>query len=205
MPSNRNWGIVLALSASLVAIAGAGCSSGSSNTASSTGSKTGDQSEGQVIENGSEATDAVRTPIDDLEAALPLIREAFFNNVEVDKQIYPPGWHKRRTRPTDIQWSITEGDAQTAGSKALVQVTYEPRYSIIHETKKQAEADDDLVPYAPQATRKEMTENPLNSRLEPIQISIHYERRADGWVRNSWSAAPDNVERPDWLDELGVP
>lgn len=155
--------------------------------------------------HSTEAGVAARMPVEDLEAALPKIRAAFFNNVEVYEQIFPPGWHKRRTHPTNVEWSVTEGDAKTPGSKAIVHVTYEPRFSIIHETKQEAEADDDLVPYAPQPTRKEMTENPLNSRLEPVEVSIEYVRQDDGWVRVSWSAEPENGEREDWLDELAVP
>lgn len=219
------WFAVWALCAGAALTVGCGRSPQiAQDTGSSDLAAISDDSESPITTIASEPTggelsggphDKVAKGIDDaihsLDELADAIRACFETAVTLQEQIYPKGWSQRRNRVVRVEAlpqvapSDQEGEPHGEREQGTVRIVYQRLYSMIHPTRAEAEADQELVPISPAPSLREMTNNPLLRRWPEVTVEIRYERIAGSWRRVGWSAEPDAGEVDDWLDRLGIP
>ena len=116
---------------------------------------------------------------------------------------------KRTTPVLQSSHKAIEAESHKDGAadsrRGLVRLTFQQHCSVIHETKKQAEADDDLLPFPSAKTREEMEASRVHRRFEPVEVEIRYELVDGRWRRTGWTTTPKTSRGKSWLDRLGVP
>jgi hypothetical protein len=208
--ANRTWRAVVA---AVAALALAGCSRQEKRMPYRTGNPEHDELVAGAISNMMRPAEAAAGgwPLEgEPEASLAQlaehIRQLFDRYEEIDKLIFPQGWVRRKLEPVAVEPRLIRSADGSPGG--VIRLTYQKKSSVIHETRGQAAADNDLLPYASAQSREQMTAAP-HRPWPPVTLTITYQLETQGgttrWRRTNWSAKPEIVEGSGFLDRIGVP
>lgn len=132
------------------------------------------------------------------------VRGALEKYEKVEKLIYPRGWYRYRPAVLSVTAKLAnaEGEQPVAGT---IEVTIQPRHTVIRPTQAEAAADQEFHPRSPAPTREDMLNDFSNAELKPTTFVIQYRAEDGVWRRVDWEGKTRQQKGAGWLDRVGAP
>lgn len=194
----------------------AGCGQAQSNPAAAPSPRAADSSAESSLRPESTRRQAAGPPVtelvpvgDDPAASLAIVaagvRAAIERFDKVEKLIYPRGWHRQRADVVAVDAEVVPAEGNQAVGRGVIRVTVQDRYSVIHSTRDEAAADEQLYPRRPFPSLDAMLNDRVNPPREPVELVLRYEIHDGSWRRVDWDGPDKTARGADWFDALGAP